>query len=62
MVFLQRFCNFGSAERGEMGGTTWWSCGESVVESDGKLIREKHANFSAHLLNFFATSAGRISQ
>jgi hypothetical protein len=45
-----------------MGGTTWWSCGESVVESDGKSIREKHANFFAYFLNFFATSAERISQ
>jgi hypothetical protein len=45
-----------------MGGTTWWSCGECVVENDSKPTREKHANFSAHLLNFFATSAERVSQ
>jgi hypothetical protein len=34
VAFLQGFCHFLGAERGELRGTTWWVGGESVAGND----------------------------
>jgi hypothetical protein len=52
--FCRGFCDFRCAERGELRGKTWWSCGESVVEITSKPVELKRANFFAHFRFFFA--------
>jgi hypothetical protein len=51
-----RFCrglfDFRCAERGELRGKTWWSCGESVVEITSRSVQLKHANF-LHIFRLF---------
>jgi hypothetical protein len=50
--FCSGFCDFRCAERGELRGKTWWSCGETVVEITGRSVQLKHANF-LHIFRFF---------
>jgi hypothetical protein len=52
VAFLQGFCDFWCAKRGELGGKTWWNCGESVVEITSKSVPLKHDNFFAHFSVF----------
>jgi hypothetical protein len=59
MAVLQGFCDFRCAERGELRGKTWWSCGESVVEITSRWAQLKHANFLDVLQIFLAGLEGR---
>jgi hypothetical protein len=59
MAFLQGFFDFRCAERGELGGKTWWSCGETVVEITSKSAPLQQANFFAHF-RFFCGTEGRL--
>jgi hypothetical protein len=52
---LQGFCQFRRAERGELAGKTWWSCGESVAENNSKSASQKHASF-LHIFRFLFDS------
>jgi hypothetical protein len=45
VAFLQGFCHFRHAERGEMYGKTWSIRGENVAANDSKSGHEKHATF-----------------
>jgi hypothetical protein len=59
--FCGGFCDFRCAERGELRGKTWWSCGETVVEITSGSVQLKHANFSHIFSIFFWRGAeGRI--
>jgi hypothetical protein len=50
--FCGGFCDFRCAERGELRGKTWWSCGETVVEITSRSLQLKHAIF-LHVFRFF---------
>jgi hypothetical protein len=43
--FCRGFCEFRCAERGELAGKTWWSCGESVAGNNSKSGPQGHAIF-----------------
>jgi hypothetical protein len=58
--FCRGFCDFRWAERGELRGKTWWSCGETVVEITSRSLQLKHANFYTFFDFFFAGAEGRI--
>jgi hypothetical protein len=52
--FCRGFCHFWCAERGELAGKTWWSCGESVAASTSKSAPLKNANLYPHFSIFFS--------
>jgi hypothetical protein len=58
-LFCRGFYDFGCAERGELRGKTWWSCGESMAGNYSKSAPLKHRKF-LHIFDFFCGVQHRI--